>query len=300
MRKAFAETMVNLARRDDKLVVLIGDISHYLLKDFEREFPDRFYNAGICEQAIIGMAAGLAMEGYRPVVHTIAPFCVERAYEQIKVDLCYQELDVTIVSVGASFDYAHLGCTHHCYEDISILRPLPGIDLFVPGTSTEFRQLIGGSWANGRPKYFKLSKTEHGESFNVEAYECRILNRGRDGVLIVNGPMLREVLRIPKVEKYTIIYCPTVEPISTYSQELIAEALEGHSAAVVVEENSSSGAFADKIFDIASANNIRSLIKKVGIPRQFCTNYGSADDHRREIGLTRDNIANVLKEALDV
>ena len=87
MRKAFAESMIELAEKDDKLVLLIGDISHYLLKDFEDRFPDRFFNAGICEQSIVGVAAGLAMEGYRPVVHTIAPFCVERAYEQLKVDL---------------------------------------------------------------------------------------------------------------------------------------------------------------------------------------------------------------------
>ena len=175
MRKAFAEAMIELAEHDPKMVLLIGDISHYLLKDFEDKFPERFFNAGICEQSIIGVAAGLAMEGYRPVVHTIAPFCVERAYEQIKVDLCYQELDVTIISVGASFDYAHLGCTHHCYEDVSILRPLPNIDIFVPGTSSEFKALIKDSWNNGRSKYFKLSKTEHNCTTDVSAYDVEVL-----------------------------------------------------------------------------------------------------------------------------
>jgi len=132
MRKAFAESVIKLAERDDKTVVLIGDISHYLLKEYEERFPERFYNVGICEQTIMSLAAGMAMDGMRPIVHTIAPFCVERAYEQIKVDLCYQNLDVTIVSVGGSFDYSHLGCTHHCYEDVSILRPLPNMEIFLP------------------------------------------------------------------------------------------------------------------------------------------------------------------------
>ena len=90
MRKTFAKLLMEMAAKDDKLVVLIGDISHYLLKEFEEAYPDRFYNVGICEQSIISIAAGLAMEGFRPIVHTIAPFCVERAYEQIKVDMCYQ------------------------------------------------------------------------------------------------------------------------------------------------------------------------------------------------------------------
>ena len=89
MRKAFAEMMIEMAEKDDKLIVLIGDISHHLLKEFENRFPDRFYNVGICEQSMVGMAAGLALEGYRPIIHTIAPFCVERSYEQIKIDLCY-------------------------------------------------------------------------------------------------------------------------------------------------------------------------------------------------------------------
>lgn len=300
MRKAFAEAMIELAEKDDKLVVLIGDISHHLLRDFEKRYPDRFYNVGICEQSMVGMAAGLAMQGFRPVIHTIAPFCIERAYEQIKVDLCYQELDVTIISVGSSFDYAHLGCTHHCYEDISILRPLPNIDLFVPGTSKEFKKLLSDSWNNGRPKYFKLSKSEHKHDVDVEAYECTTLKEGSKIILFINGHLLQSVLHLEYTKGNTVVYCPTVEPISKESQKYIANMLSIHDAAVVVEENSSSGAFADKIFDIASNNNIRTLIRKVGIPRRFCLNYGSADQHREALGLTEKNIKKVLLEVQSV
>ena len=164
MRNTFAQTLTSLAEEDERLVLLIGDISHHLLRDFQSRFPNRFYNAGICEQSIVSMAAGLAAEGLKPVVHTIAPFCVERAFEQIKIDLCYQNLDVSIVSVGSSFDYAHLGCTHHCYEDVSILRSLPNIDIFVPGRSSEFVDIFKSTWGNGHPKYFKLSKDEHHDS----------------------------------------------------------------------------------------------------------------------------------------
>jgi len=299
VRKAFAEAMVELAEQDPKMVLLIGDISHYLLKDFEDRFPERFFNAGICEQSIIGVAAGLAMEGYRPVVHTIAPFCVERAYEQIKVDLCYQELDVTIISVGASFDYAHLGCTHHCYEDVSILRPLPNIDIFVPGTSDEFKQLINDSWNNGRSKYFKLSKAEHNQQTRVSAYEAQILNQGNNQIaLFVNGHLLDEVYKIENHEQHTIVYCPTIEPLSTLAKNKIANILKNNKASIVVEENSSSGAFADKIFDVGSKANVTTLIKKVGIPRKFCTNYGTAQQHREEIGLTCENIETTINEAL--
>jgi len=299
VRKAFAEAMIELAEQDSKMVLLIGDISHYLLKDFEDRFPERFFNAGICEQSIVGVAAGLAMEGYRPVVHTIAPFCVERAYEQIKVDLCYQELDVTIISVGASFDYAHLGCTHHCYEDVSILRPLPNIDIFVPGTSDEFKQLVKDSWNNGRSKYFKLSKTEHSQKTSVSAYETELLNEGNGEVaLFVNGHLLEEVYKIKDYKRHTIVYCPTIEPLSTLAKANIANILKNNKTSIVVEENSSSGAFADKVFDIGSKANVSTLIKKVGIPRKFCTEYGTAEEHRINIGLTSDNIQAVIEEAI--
>lgn len=300
MRRAFAESVLDLAAQDDKVVVLIGDISHFLLREFEEQYPDRFYNVGICEQAIVGMAAGLAMEGYRPIVHTIAPFCVERAYEQIKVDLCYQNLDVTIVSVGASLDYAHLGCTHHCYEDVSILRPLPNIDIFVPGTSSEYKKILEDSWANGRAKYFKLNKTQHQQEFEVAAYECNVLSHGLRGAIFVNGHLLQQVYEVPHYRDYTIVYCPTVEPISEASKQTMCGIMKTHTNVLVVEENSSSGAFADKVADVAFEQNLRVRIKKLGIPRSFCLDYGSADDHRIALGLTSKNIEQTLGEFTDV
>jgi len=287
MRKRFAENLISLAERDDKLVVLIGDISHYLLKEFEERYPDRFYNTGICEQSMVSMAAGLASQGFRPIVHTIAPFCVERAFEQIKIDLCYQNLDVTIVSVGSSFDYAHLGCTHHCYEDISILRSLPNIDLFIPGNSDEFTSLMFSSWSNGRPKYFKLSKDEHTQETKVKPYECQLLSVGKAATAIfVTGHLLQEVMKVPNIENYTVVYSPTIEPLSKGTEDLIAEVVRTHSKIVTIEENSTIGAFGDKINDIAMNYNHSVLNKKIGIPRLFCDNYGTATEHRQALGLT--------------
>ena len=295
MRKTFANTLLTLAERDEKLVVLIGDISHHLLRDFEDRFPDRFYNAGICEQSIVSMAAGLAAEGFKPVVHTIAPFCVERAFEQIKIDLCYQNMDVTIASVGSSFDYAHLGCTHHCYEDVSILRALPNIDIFVPGNSAEFSSLFEGAWSSGRPKYFKLTKDQHTVSTKSKPYECEILNFGvQPTAIFVNGHLLEQVYKIPNIDQYTVVYSSTIEPLSLKSEKMIVNILKIHKKVVTVEENSTIGAFGDMISDIAMANDIAILNKKVGIPRRFCENYGSAQEHRRALGLTATAIESIL------
>ena len=290
MRKTFADLLIKKAKKDEKLIVLIGDISHFLLKDFEDKFPERFYNIGICEQSMISIAAGLALEGYRPVVHTIAPFCVERAYEQIKVDLCYQELDVTIVTVGGSFDYAHLGCTHHCYSDISILRPLPNIDIFCPGNKKEFKSLFNKSWSNGKPKYFKLFSEMHKEDLDIDPYDCHII----DGDLAL--PLLftcGHTLEIVKEKQNTIVYLPTIEPLSSTAELKIVNLLKKQNNCISVEENSIIGSLGDKIFDIASKNNILISLKKIGIPREFCTNYGKPSQHRKKLGLTKEEMEDV-------
>lgn len=294
MRKEFAKILIDLAKKDDKLVVLIGDISHYLLKDFEKQFPNRFYNVGICEQSMVGLAAGLASEGFRPIVHTIAPFCVERAYEQIKIDLCYQKLDVTIVSVGGSFDYAHLGCTHHCYSDISILRPLPNMEIYCPGNENEFSQLFKKSWNNGAPKYFKLFKDTHNLDLLVEPYEACFLNTEEKGPIIFTTSHLLEICK--NIVGSPIVYLPTIEPLSKETENKIVNLLKRQEKCITFEENSEIGGCADKIFDIASAYGISIQMKKIGIPRKFCENYGNANDHRKALGISYKNIMETLNE----
>jgi len=114
MRDRFSKTVELLMAEDKRLVVLLGDIGVYGFRRVFEKFPDRCYNIGICEQAVTSLAAGLASGGLIPVIYGIAPFVTERCFEQIKIDLCYQRLPAKIVSIGASYDYAALGCTHHC------------------------------------------------------------------------------------------------------------------------------------------------------------------------------------------
>ena len=120
MRKQLPKTFLELGA-DENFIVLIGDMSHFAFREFQAKYPTQFYNMGIAEQATISRASGMAMKGFFPVVHSIAPFVTERALEQIKDDLCYQQLGVNIVSIGAAFDYAALGCTHHCYDHTAVI-----------------------------------------------------------------------------------------------------------------------------------------------------------------------------------
>lgn len=154
LRNIFAETMLDLGKKDKRLVVMVGDISHGILKPFAKKFPNRYYNIGICESAMVNMAAGLSKVGLNPVVHTIAPFLIERAYEQIKLDFGYQKLDINLVSVGGSFDYSKLGCSHHCYNDVSILSHFKRCSIVLPGSENEFRILFKQIYKKKKYKLF--------------------------------------------------------------------------------------------------------------------------------------------------
>jgi transketolase len=295
MIKDLTREQYEIAEKDENAVMLIGDISHYLLENYEKSFPSRFYNLGICEQSLIGLAAGLSLNGMRPIVHTIAPFCVERTLEQIKIDLCYQNVDVTIVSVGSSFDYSHLGCTHHCYEDIAILRSLPNIQVFVPGSSEEFDSLLKQTWNNGKPKYFKLSSKEHNVRFEVKPNEHNIVQKGSgDKVVIVSGHLLDEVMRASSKDD-TIIYVSTLSQPSDTSAEELSQLIDGKSV-ITIEENGVIGGLGDLIFDVASRYNVAAKIKKIGIPNKFLTNYGKPEEHREHLGLTDDKIRKSIME----
>ena len=139
MRKQFVTTASELALADDKVVIVLGDISHFQFMGLQGKIPARVHNMGICENTILSVGAGLGAQGFFPFLHTINPFLTERCLEQIKLDLCYNQFGANIVTTGASFDYALDGATHHCYTELAILRLLPGMEVTsraIPRNST--------------------------------------------------------------------------------------------------------------------------------------------------------------------
>ena len=142
IRQQFADTCTSLGHIDNRLTVVVGDISHGIMQNFAKAFPERYFNIGILEPTMVSVVAGMSKMGQIPVVHTIAPFLIERSFEQIKLDLIYHNLECNIVSVGSAFDYSNLGCTHHCYGDFALLKTLPNVDIFYPGSPLEFDELF--------------------------------------------------------------------------------------------------------------------------------------------------------------
>ena len=158
MRNSFAKKITELSSVNNKIALLAGDIGNRLFDDFKRQSPNKFFNCGVAEQNMIGVSAGLAQQGFLPFVYTIAPFCTSRCFEQIRVDVCYHNVPVTIVAVGAGLSYANLGPTHHSFEDIAILRTLPNIRILCPADPDEVDACLELAVADPKPTYIRLGK----------------------------------------------------------------------------------------------------------------------------------------------
>jgi transketolase len=158
MRKQFTISVQKLLADDDRIVLLLGDIGVHAFRDSFKRHPDRCYNLGTAEQTMVGMAAGLAKEGFYPIVHSIAPFLVRRAYEQIYIDFGAQELPGLFVTVGADNDYPTLGPTHRCPEDLKLMAEVPGMMVFAPQDVEEVNAAICTSVTWNDLGYVRLRK----------------------------------------------------------------------------------------------------------------------------------------------
>jgi transketolase len=286
MRKQFRDTTMELAGQDEKLVIILGDISHFLFNPFQEKFPKRFFNMGICENTLISVAAGLSAQGFHPFVHTITPFITERCLEQIKLDLCYNRFGANIVSTGASFDYAWDGATHHAYTDLAILRLLPGMEVTQPGNRKELDTLIRSQYRNGNPTYFRLSDNGHELDVPVQFGKGNILkDTGAKLTVMTSGPILGNVIAACKDLAINLVYFSTIKPIDT---EVIARFK--HTEILVIQD-------AHGLHE--AINEVPGLTTEChGLPDKFCVWYGKVDDIRRMIGLDPESIRKLVQERL--
>ncbi len=285
MRRQFRDTIMELAAYDDRIVMILGDVSVYLFNDFKEKYPDRFYNMGICENTLISVAAGLSSQGFFPFVHSIAPFITERSFEQIKLDMCYNQFSGNIVSCGASFDYAWDGATHHCYTDLAILRTLPGIEVIQPGSRKEVDILIRSQYRNGKPTYFRLSDNPHDIDMPVEFGKGVVLKDSGSKVTVMTaGPILGNVMDACRELDVNLVYFHTLKPID---KEIISRFKD--SRILVIHD-------AHGLYEaVCEVPNLS--VSYHGMPDEFLSCYGDLHDVRKKIALDAESITQVVRQA---
>lgn len=292
MRQQFVKTIESVFKQDKRLVILLGDIGVFGFRRVFEKYPQRSYNIGILEQATVGLAAGLSLEGFIPVVHTIAPFLIERSLEQIKIDFCYQALGGNFVSVGGSYDYAALGCTHHCPGDVGILKNVPGMQIVVPGNAKEFDKLFQQSYANGKATYFRLSEKGNVSPNEVEFGKAFVLKKGPKATVIAVGPLLDDVISACTDIDVTVLYYTSLEP---FDKKTLAQNCA--SGKILLCEPFYSGALDYDVISSLGLKNIK--MGHAGVPHLFLTKYGNAQEHNCNIGLTPKNIRLKLKSLIN-
>lgn len=301
IRQQFADTMLEVGQTDPKLCVLVGDISHFALQPFAKVCPGRYYNIGICEPSMVSVAAGLAKTGLYPVVHTIAPFLIERSFEQFKLDFCYHGLGGSIVTVGSAFDYSNLGCTHHCYGDFALMKTLPGTHIYYPATAAEFDALFRATYKDGRLKLLRLPTRSHTALLPEAVRPGRIVRvrEGADLTILATGPQLDSALGAAdilaaKSHKTEVLYAPTIRPLDT---ETLGASVAKTRRIVVVEEHLRSGGLGDDVLR-ALAGTGPFAYRSVSIPDTLITDYGTYDQHCRRLGLTPQGVAEAAAQIL--
>ena len=202
MRRIFPKTIEQLMTKDKKIFCLLGDIGIFSFRNIFKKFANRILNMSTMEQTMLGFGAGLSKAGYIPVIHTITPFLVLRALEQIKVDFVYNKLSCNIVSVGGSNDYAKLGTTHHCFEDISILSNYDDINLFLPSNPQEFDYLFKKNYKNNSVNYFRMSGNVGKKLIKNNSFIKR--NKNKKIIITVGNAANSEMFLKQKMDVYYI------------------------------------------------------------------------------------------------
>ena len=303
VRQQFADTMLQVGQEDPNLAVLVGDISHFILQPFAQACPGRFYNVGICEPTMVSMAAGLSKLGFNPVVHTIAPFILERSFEQIKLDFCYQGLAGNLVTLGSVFDYSNLGCTHHCYSDFALLKALPGTEIAYPSSALEFDELFRQAYGNSSLTLFRIPVHQHGLEFEPKDIcfgKGLKMCDGDDLTIVVTGPQLGCALAARDAlsgEGWSIeiLYMHTIRPLDS---ELIKTSIAKTGQVLVVEEHMQNGGLNEDVLRVAS--DMGSVdFETLCIPNGFVRGYGSYDDHCGSLGLTSAGMQSRIKKSFN-
>jgi transketolase len=302
MRTSFIKTLCEIAAKDDRIWLLCGDLGYSVLEEFADQFPARFVNVGIAEQNMIGMAAGLAMCGKVVFVYSIANFPTLRCLEQIRNDVCYHNLNVNIVAIGAGFTYGAHGYTHHALEDLAILRALPNLQVIAPGDPVETQLITRHLIDNPSPAYLRLGKAGepvvHIRPPDLQAGRMIPLKPGTDVLMISTGGMLVNTIVAAKEAanhdiSVAVWSCPFIKPLD---REAILQASQDFSLIMTIEEGTICGglgsAVAEAIFD--SNNSQKTRLVRIGTPDQIVSTAFNQTQLREQFQLDPKSLCKTL------
>lgn len=300
MRKAALAAIAALMDHNESVIFVGSDLGAGTLADVKVRHPGRVLMEGIAEQHLVGFAAGLALEGYVPYVHTIGTFLTRRALEQVIVDVALHNLPVRLVASGGGMVYAPLGPTHQAIDDFALMRAIPNMIVAAPADPIEMAQVIADLATHPGPAYIRVAKGgEPDATSGLPRGAVGAIRSIRDGegvAVITTGSLLHEC--IPAVASVVaeglnpaLVHVPYVAPLNT---EFISEMSREFTTLVVVEEHLPSGGLASAIADVVASGDGRARVVRMTLPAAYATGYGAQRDHWESAGLTAPAIAKTI------
>lgn len=297
MRNAFLNELHELAREDSRIVFVTGDLGFGVVEDFRAELPDQFVNAGVAEQNMTGLAAGMALSGKIVFTYSIANFPTLRCLEHIRNDVCYHDADVKVVSVGGGFAYGSMGTTHHATEDLGVMRLLPNMTVVAPGDPVETRAATRAIVARPGPCYLRLGKAGepvvHEEPIEFELGRAIEVRDGSDATIVSTGGALPLAVRVAESLESAgvstrVLSMHTLKPLD---DEAVLRAVSETRAVVTLEEHSVVGGLGSAVAELlAERDDVPARFKRLGVPPRFSPRIGSQEYLLAENDLSVDGI----------
>jgi transketolase len=304
VREAFSRALIDLAIADSNVLLLTGDHGYALFDEFRRVCPGQYINAGIAEQNMVGMAAGLARTGFRPIVYGLSAFVPVRVLEQMKLDVAHDRLPVIFIGDGAGFVYSHLGTSHQSTEDIACTRAVPELQVYSPADAFEMTLCMRAAFQAAAPVYLRMGKSDRGAIHDrlPDSLSGRLIpiKSGELGAIsfIATGSLVRCALDIAR-DRYvdaSVWSAPFIKPIDV-SQ--VVRICRNSKAVIVFEEHSINGGLGSLITEIA-CEHAPVRVLRVGVQDRFSKQCGTYDYLLNEHGLDRESIEKRLFDFLSI
>jgi transketolase len=296
MRDRFIKSLIREAESNENLMLIVGDLGYGVIDEFEKRFPAQFINAGVAEQNMIGMAAGLAKIGYKVFVYSIANFPTFRCLEQIRNDVVYHDLDVSIVAIGAGFSYGTLGYSHHAIEDLAIMRSMPGLKIYSPCDPNKVEECFIDAVNVKGPKYFRLGKNGEPELPNMPQISDNTINNHTSEKLVIStGAIIAEAYSAQVMLKTEGIKVDIL-PINIIKPFHLNKAhIQKYRQIYVLEEHSIIGGLGSCVIDELQRLQLQIPVKLIAIPDNPQRLTGSQSFLRKMFGLDAESIVNLIK-----
>lgn len=304
MRRAFIKALTEEAACDPRIWLLTGDMGFSVFEDFAARYPDRFLNAGVAEANMTGVAAGLALSGLMPFMYSITPFVTMRCFEQLRIDVCYQNQNVRVIGGGGGLCYGSAGGTHHSLEDISLMRSLPNMTVVCPGDPHEVTAAVRYSLNHSGPMYIRLGRDGdplvHRGNVTLQPGKAITLREGTDVSLIAAGNILGNALKAAdelqeQGVSVRLISMPFIKPID---REAILSAARETRALFTIEEHSLIGGLGSAVAEVLAESGKSVRFHRLAIPDRFFKEVGSQEYLRELVGLSPGGISITVLDAL--